>query len=684
MPADKTVSTDRNLYLEEIDGAPARKWVEKHNAVTLRRLFDDPRYAEIRRLRLEALDASQQTAIPSFEEDGKIGNFWTDQENIRGLWRASGRARYFQGDPEWKTLLDFDALARAEGRDWTYAGHECLASRPERCLVRLSEGGGDAVEIREFDRATGAFVEGGFRLPLAKQTASWIDQDRLYVERAWTPDAVTASGYPYMTKILRRGQSLDDATEAFRGKKSDDLAYAEVVRDANGHPLVHVHARYLPDDTVLRRFVTDQGPVTLPLPLSSQWLDIVRGQAIYRLREDWTSEAGTVFKANSLISFDLADALRRPEAVQPMLVFAPAANQVVEAAMATRNRLVVEVLTDVSSELFAFSQESGQWTAHRFDLPPRSSVDIVDTDQKSDDFFFTVQGFLQPATLYVANAAALDMRRVGGDAPLFDARTMEVRQDWAISRDGTRIPYFIVSKKGLARDGSNPTVLTAYGGFGVSSKPHYLDTIGKVWLERGGVYVLANIRGGGEYGADWHKAGIRTERQRVFDDFQAVAEHLIARGITSPRRLGITGASNGGLLTGVQLTQRPDLWNAVVMDVPILDMLRYHRLLAGASWMSEYGNPDDPVEGAFLRSISPYHTVKEGVRYPEALLLTSRADDRVHPGHARKMAARLEEAGAPALFYESDSGGHGGVTTSLDRPDPFILEWVYFMHKLMD
>ncbi len=408
------------------------------------------------------------------------------------------------------------------------------------------------------------------------------------------------------------------------------------------------------------------------------------GQLIYRLKEDWESSGGNHYPVDSLISIDLVANIEHPQKIEPLIVFLPDAHEVIGAVSSTKNRMLVEVLSNVMSTFYSVHLAEGTWQAEQFQLPQNSTVSLYSADDDSDELFLIVDGFIEPTKLYHGNAASMEIKHLQTEYAEFDASQMEVTQNWVTSRDGTQVPYFMASKKGLVLDGSNPTLIYAYGGFEISMTPSYLGTFGKVWFEKGGVYVLPNIRGGGEFGAKWHLAGIRTNRQRIYDDVQAVAEDLIACKITSPRRLGISDGSNGGLMAGVQLVQRPDLWNAVVLSVPLLDMTRYHLLLAGRSWMSEYGDPVDTVEGQFLRSVSPYHNLKPETHYPEPLFLTSQADDRVHPGHARKMAARMDALGLPNLFFESDDGGHGAARTSWDRPDPELLECIYLMQKLMD
>jgi prolyl oligopeptidase len=428
---------------------------------------------------------------------------------------------------------------------------------------------------------------------------------------------------------------------------------------------------------------TPTGARKLPFPLKSTLQGLVQKQLVISIEEDWTWE-GTAYAKGSLLSFNLEALKADPAFARPTLVFAPGAREAIEQVSSTRNRLLVSVYENVKGALYAFNFNGKKWERKKLALPANASISVVSARDEDDKVFVTVTGFLEPDALYHGDVLKNAFDRVKSLPPRFDGSDMTVAQHEATSPDGTRVPYFIMHRKGLKFDGTNPTLLYAYGGFQVSMTPAYSGTMGKLWLERGGVYVLANIRGGGEFGPAWHQAGLKTSRQVIYDDFVAVANDLVARKVTTPRRLGIMGGSNGGLLMGVQLTQRPDLWNAVLIQVPLLDMLRYHKLLAGASWVGEYGDPDDATEGAFLRKISPYHNLKAGTTYPEPFFVTSSKDDRVHPGHARKMAARMEAIGLPFLYYENIDGGHAAAANQRERAKRVALEYTYLTRKLMD
>jgi prolyl oligopeptidase len=420
--------------------------------------------------------------------------------------------------------------------------------------------------------------------------------------------------------------------------------------------------------------------VRLPVPARSTFRAFVAGQLVFSLEEDW----GPDFHAGALVSLDLAACLADPAAVTPLLVYAPGPREAIEDVAATRTRLLTTIYRNVEGGAVAYRFAEGRWIPSPLALPEHASVQLMSASDRDERAFIDVAGFLTPNTLWLAELEAGAVSPVKSLPARFDASGSIVEQFEAVSADGTAVPYFIVRPKALRFDDTAPTLLYGYGGFQVSMTPSYAGALGRLWLERGGVYVVANIRGGGEFGPEWHKAALKAERQRAFDDFIAVAEDLIRRRITSPRRLGIMGGSNGGLLMGAMLTQRPELFRAVVIQVPLLDMLRYHKLLAGASWMAEYGDPDKPEEAEFLRRISPYHNLRPATQYPEPFFVTSTKDDRVHPGHARKMAARMAAMGLPFLYYENVDGGHSAAANLAERARRTALEFTYLTRKLMD
>lgn len=676
-------ASDPFQWLEEVEGKTALDWVATENKRSLDLLQADPRYEALHASALKIVNASDRVPMPSFRAGG-IDNFWQDQDAVRGVWRRTSLESYRTKTPQWETVLDIDALAKAEGANWVYKGADCLAPEERFCLVALSDGGKDAVEVREFDAVDKTFVKDGFVLPAGKQQAAWIDKDTLLVGREWTPGLVTESGYPFVIKRLKRGQDLGQATEVFAGAKSDVGVWPGVIRDADGKHVADYVTRATGFFDSEVHVLTPKGPVRLAVPTKSSFQAYLDGQAIFTLEEAWTAPNGKAFAQGSLISFDLAKAIADPRTINPALILAPNARQSIEGVTTTRSRLLVTLTTNVVGEVWSYAHGPKGWSGRALDLPKNASLGMVSANDRNDQIFVSVTSFLTPTSLWLGAADAGSLAEVKAAPARFDASDLVTEQFEATSKDGTKIPYFVVRKKALVLDGTAPTLLYAYGGFQVSMTPAYSGLTGKLWLERGGVYVLANIRGGGEFGPAWHQAGLKTKRQVIYDDFAAVAEDLVARKITSPRHLGIQGGSNGGLLMGVQLTQRPDLWRAVVVQVPLLDMLRYNRLLAGASWMDEYGDPADPIEGAFLKQLSPYHNLKAGVTYPEPFFVTSTKDDRVHPAHARKMAARMQAMGLPFLYYENTDGGHSAAANLKETAKRVSLEFTYLTRKLMD
>jgi prolyl oligopeptidase len=674
-----TAETDPFLWLEEIDSPEALAWVRAQNAPSLALLESDPRYpallAEVRAV----ITAPDRIPYPHFLGD-RLANFWQDDTHVRGLWRRTSLASFRTADPQWETLLDIDALAAAEQRNWVFQGAVSLPPDYRRCLVALSDGGKDAKELREFDLAAARFVANGFYLSEAKQSAVWLDDDTLLVARDWGPGTLTASGYPFILKRLSRGAPLDAAEQIFAGTVSDVSVGASVLRDPDGAMrgiLINRQVNFFESE---RYLLTSDAPVRLPVPPRSSFRAFVAGQLVFSLEEDW----GPDFPAGALVSLDLAACLADPQTVTPALILAPGPRESIEDAAATRSRLLVTIYRNVQGAAASYHFDNSAWQASPLPLPKNASVHIAASTDREDCAFVDVAGFLDPNTLWLVEPETGGAAPVKSSPPRFDASGTVVEQFEAASSDGTLVPYFLIRPKALRTDGSAPTLLYGYGGFQVSLTPSYLGAAGKLWLEQGGVYVIANIRGGGEFGPAWHRSALKSDRRLAFDDFIAVAEDLIRRGITSPRRLGIMGGSNGGLLMGVMLTRRPDLFHAVVIQVPLLDMLRYHKLLAGASWIAEYGDPDLPEEAAFLASISPYHNLKPGVAYPEPFLVTSTKDDRVHPGHARKMAARMQAMGLPFLYYENVDGGHSAAANLEERARRTALEFTYLTRKLMD
>jgi prolyl oligopeptidase len=666
-------------WLEDIHGQRATGWVAQQNARTAKVLEDDPRYETFRREALAIFTAEDRIPMPGFLGD-QIDNLWQDQAHPHGLWRVTSAADYRSPDPHWRTLIDLDALSAAEHRSWFFKGASCLPPDDRLCLVRLSDGGGDAVEVREFDTRTGAFVDGGFHFPRAKLSVAWLDADSVLVATDFGPGTLTKSGYPFVLERLRRGQGLDQATEVFRGAPTDVRVDARVLRDGDGkvarvliaHNVSFFQTEYLD-------LSADGATRRLDLPRKLELHGQLGGRLILSINEDWAAGgAHGAFRAGDLLAYD-------PQAGAAELVARPTSTQTIQSVAVARDRLIVQRLDNVIGVADVYRPaDGGGWSHRRLPLPGGSTLAIEASSRQSDRAFVTAESFLEPTALWELDADDGRAEKVKALPPRFDASHDVMEQRFATSKDGTRIPYFLVRPKGMKLDGSTPVQMFGYGGFQLSETPLYRPEMGKLWLERGGAYVVPNIRGGGEFGPAWHEAALREHRQRAFDDFAAVAQDLIATRVTSARRLAIYGRSNGGVLTSVSITQHPELFEAAVIESPLVDMLRYNHLSAGASWVAEYGDPDVPADRAFIAKYSAYTNLKPGVKYPEPYITTNTEDDRVHPGHARKFAAELEALGDPYLYYENTFGGHANDADPELNARRWARHYVFLTQKLMD
>ena len=680
--AQDASAADPFLWLEEMNGARALDWVKAENAKTLAVLKQDPHFADFYSANLKIGQARDRIPAPQII-NGRIYNFWQDADHVRGIWRATPFEDYLRPEPAWKTILDLDALAKTENKNWVWRGASCESPSRTTCLIRLSDGGEDAVTLREFDLTSASFVAGGFSLPRGKQSAAWVDNDTLLVSREWEPGMLTASGYAYDVKLLKRGQPLSAAVEVYSGIKSDVSVSAGQLGDGRGHRAVMID-RGVSFFQSEERVLTPAGPRKLDLPLKASVRQAVAGRVLIHLAEPWKNN-GATFPAGAVVSLDFDAMMKDPEHLRATLVYQQGAHDVFDGATATRDQLLVTTLENVKGRAAIYTPAAGgAWTVRRLALPDNSAIGLGSADRYGTRAFVNVTGFLNPTTSYLVDTSTGAMTVAKRAPERFDASGDEVEQHMATSKDGTKIPYFIVHPKALKLDGNNPTILEAYGGFGIAEKPNYNTTYGKLWYERGGSYALANIRGGGEFGPAWHEAGLKTHRQRIYDDFAAVAQDLIARKITSPPHLGIKGGSNGGLLMGVEFTQHPELWNAVDIEVPLLDMLRFEQLQAGASWVGEYGSVSIPDERAFLASISPYNNLRPGVKYPQPLVWTTTKDDRVGPQQARKFAAKLAMLNDPYFFYEVIEGGHGAGANIQEGAFTRALVMTYFTRQLMN
>jgi prolyl oligopeptidase len=689
LSATAQAADDPNLWLEDVLGDKALAWVRERNAQSREQIEAWPQFRQTRDQLRAILDSKDQ--IPGVTRRGDwLWNFWRDDRNPRGLWRRTTLDEYRKPHPAWDVVIDLDTLARQENENWVWHGSACLAPKYERCLVMLSRGGSDAQVVREYDVASRAFVADGFVLPEAKSSVDWADENTVYVATDFGPGSLTDSGYPRVVKRWSRGTPLASATTVFEGEHTD-VASGVHVDDTPGFERT-TFSRSL-DFYTSRVWLLDRLDPTGKAPRltaidkpADANLAFWRDRVVIELRSDWTL-GDTTWPRGSLLVGDAAAYLRGDRHLQAL--FTPTATRSLAGYGSTKTKVILNVLDNVTGRIEEVTPTATGWQHRAVQAPALgtlSTAELYDPHAKDDPlaeaYLLSYTDFVTPDSLYLAHAGS-DQRELLKSRPhFFDEKGMRVEQKFATSRDGTKVPYFVIWPKGAKADGSNPTLLYGYGGFEISLTPAYSGGIGKAWYEHGGVWVYANIRGGGEYGPGWHQAAVREHKQRSYDDFIAVAEDLIATKVTSPRHLGIEGGSNGGLLVGAVTMQRPDLFNAVSCQVPLLDMRRYNKLLAGASWMAEYGNPDIPAEWDWIAQYSPYQNVRRDARYPTIFFTTSTRDDRVHPGHARKMAARMIEQGHDVLYYENIEGGHGGAADNEQRADVQALQFAFLWQKL--
>ena len=650
---------DPYIWLEEIQGERALAKVDQWNADTEAVLTAQAEYPLAKAWARQILDDTRQIAMPDAIMGDQVTNLWRDADNPRGLWRTATLQSYLAGAPEWRTLIDVDQLGEDEGQSWVWHGANCLAPEYTRCLVSLSPGGTDADVVREFDIATGAFVEGGFTLPEAKSNVAWYDENTLFVGTDEGAGSLTDSGYPRLVKLWERGTDFAQARLIAEGEQTDI--------SMNGFSVLDGETRY----RFVRRgpsfwtseyaLVTDNGDtVPLPLPEDAEFEAVLGGFVIGKLNSPMETSAGTE-QPGALLAWSLDDVLDGGDP-QPFAVFRPSETQAVEQVAASENKLWVKVLDDVSGKLIELTPDATGWTERAMDLPANSTIQIAETSGTGDTAFVTVESMLTPPTLYAVPSEGEPVA-IASEPAQFDASKFSVEQKFATSKDGTKVPYYLVRPAGA--EGPLPTLIHAYGGFRAAQTPKYLTAepyrsgpLGLFWVESGNAYVLANIRGGGEYGPRWHEDALREKRQNSFDDFHAVADDLVANRLASPGRIAASGRSNGGVLVGAVANQRPDLYGAIISGSPLIDMKRYNKLLAGASWMAEYGNPDVPADWAFMREWSPYQNMRDTPDVPAAFYYLSTLDDRVHPGHARKAAAKHEAWGQTFYYHEYREGGH--------------------------
>jgi prolyl oligopeptidase len=666
---------DPFLGLEDVDSSRSMEWVKAQDSATVSALEKYPEFQNIYEKNLQIYDSKERIAYPDIV--GKyIYNFWKDSVNERGIWRRTSFDDYLNPTPKWETVLDIDSLSKADNVQWVYKGANYLYPEYNLCILNLSRGGADATVLKEFDLRTKKFVVDGFQLPEAKQGVSWIDQNTLFVGSDFGEGSMTNSGYARIAKIWKRGTLISEAKTIFEGETTDVRVFAYTINTPEkNYEIIQRGITFFTKDYYT---IVNDKLIKLDLPSDIGFNGIFKNQMLLKLKSDW-NVGGKLYTQGSLISIDYDKFINGDRDF--LLIEKPGEREAIGPVRNTKDYLLVDKLNNVKGELYKYKLENNKWMAQKINTPDYGTIDVVSTEDFSDKFFFSFTNFLTPTSLYLykEDGNIADVKSLPG---FFDASKFEVKQYEAVSKDGTKIPYFIIQNKNIKHDGSNPTLQYGYGGFAIPMKPYYSATVGTAWLSRGGVFVMTNIRGGGEFGPKWHLSAIKEKRHKAYEDMIAISEDLIKRKVTSPKHLGVMGGSNGGLLVGVMLTKRPDLYNAVVCRSPLLDMKRYNKLLAGASWMGEYGDPDNPKDWEYIKKYSPYQNLSKDKNYPRVLFTTSTRDDRVHPGHARKMAAMMESLGKPVYFYEYTEGGHSAGVTNKEVAFENALTYSYLWMQL--
>ncbi len=675
------VEEDPFLWLEEIEGEEALDWARAQNTRSLGILTGDPRFKTLQAEATEILTSNARMPHGSIH-GGYVYNFWQNDEHIRGIWRRASLTSFVADDPEWELLLDVDVLAAAEDENWVWSGYNCLGPKYERCLVDLSRGGTDASVYREFSIPDRAFVVDGFVVPQAKSQVDWIDRDALLVSTDWGEGSLTESGYPRIVKLWRRGTRLREAATVHEGLTTDVGVWPDVRRDGDrAYPFIQKRPTFFEIDLML--YLPDGRLRRMPFPTRISLEGVLDDRVITRLRVPWEYNSRT-FPQGSLVALKLED-------MSAELIFAPSNRQAINNVEIGKSDIYIELLENVAGKIKRLTRGASGWHVADIALPGNGVIEIVSANSSDKDLLVSYESLIDPESLYYVTEDNKS-RKIRSLPAFFDASDVVVEQRFATSKDGTSVPYFLMARKDVLKEGNAPTVQYGYGGFLSAQRPYYYNEperpqhgalAGKMWVSRGGVLVVSNIRGGGEFGPAWHEAALKHNRHKAFEDFFAISEALIADGVTSPEKLGAIGRSNGGLLMGVAFTQRPDLYAAIDCGAPLADMIRYDKLLAGASWVGEYGDPDIPADREYILTYSPYQNMDKDADYPEVLYYTSTKDDRVHPGHARKMGAKMEAYGHPFLYYENIEGGHGGTANQDQLAFRTALEYVYFMRKLM-
>lgn len=678
-----STQTDQFLWLEEVEGKEALQWVGVQNAESQKALAESERYKKAEKDALTILEAKDKIPAGYFQKKDII-NFWRDEKNVRGLLRRTSYENFKKTNIPWETILDIDVLSTLENENWVYKGMSCLDPDYTHCLVTLSRGGKDASVVREFNLKTKKFDPKGFVLAEAKSNFAWVDKNHLLVGTDFGAGTLTESGYPRQIKLWKRGTPLTSAKLIFEGKGTDvSVSPLRLKHKDKVQILVSRAIDFFNSEEQVFNLNSEK-LAPLPKPVAAEIAGFFENDYLFELRNPWNFN-GTTYPAGAVVSMSAAAAGREAQPADVQLIFSPKENQSFAQMAELNSKIVISILEDVQSQLLVSSKDkSGKWQPlAQLQLSGKGNIGIAASTDAADTFMYYYESFNQPSTLY-GYTFGQGGAKLKSLPDKFDARDVVVEQKFAVSKDGTKIPYFMSYKKGIKFDGTAPTLQYGYGGFTVSQTPSYSALTGKLWLERGGVYVVANIRGGGEYGPKWHQAALKENRQKAFDDFIAVSEDLIKNNITSPKKLAIRGGSNGGLLVGAVMTQRPDLYGGVLCLVPLLDMFRYSQLLAGASWMSEYGDPKIPRYKKVLRAYSPYQNVSADKDYPPVLIITSTKDDRVHPGHARKMTARMKGFGKNVLYYENTEGGHAASTNLKQQAKINALQFEFLYQKIGD
>ena len=669
-PAD-----DPFLWLEDVEGERALEWVRAENSRSTALLEEVPEFDPIRARFLEIFDSSERIPYVKIRA-GELRNFWQDAEHVRGIWRRTTLEEYRKSKPTWETLLDIDALSKADGEKWVYKGSTCLPPEYQHCMIALSPGGGDAVVYREFDTKKRAFVKDGFSVPLAKSSVDWRDVDSLWVGTDFGEGTMTTSGYARQSRLWVRGTPLAEAKLVFEVPEDWVGVHAWTSHDPERrYDLMSTTPEFFRGSYYL---MLDGRKVRLDLPEDVSFKGLFKDHLLISLRSDW-EVGGRSYPQDALLAIGLDDFLEGGREFDTL--FEPTERSSLKSVSTTRDSLLLATLENVRGRVYRLRLKDEKWEREEIALPGAGSASFAATTDYAESWFLSYTDFLTPSSLYLVEGDKKP-EPIKGTPAWFNADGMKTAQYEATSKDGTQIPYFVVTPKNFTADGSAPTTLYGYGGFEVSLLPRYSGKVGSAWLERGGVYVLANLRGGGEFGPRWHIAALKENRHKVYEDYIAVAEDLIARKISSPEHLGIMGGSQGGLLVAATFLMRPDLFGAVVSQVPLMDMQRFNKLLAGASWMGEYGNPDIPEEWAYIQTWSPYHIVQPDGDYPGVFIWTTTRDDRVHPGHARKMAAKMLDQGHEALYFENMEGGHGSGSTNEQKAYASALEWAFLWKQL--